>query len=108
MKGPPKPVVSMKSKVEFDVKSEPEYDVIMENVNEPGVMESELETEVQIKIEPIADVWIKSEPEAEISDIDEVELKNDEKIELEFGDGTEVDSFEVRIFIASSYVANLN
>ena len=104
MKGPPKPVVSMKSKVEIDVKSEPEYGVIMENVNEPGVMESELETEVQIKIEPIADVWIKSEPEAEISDIDEVELKNDEK----FGDGTEVDSFEVRIFIASSYVANLN
>ena len=79
----------------------------MENFNEPNNTESELETEVQIKIEPESDVWIKNGPETDVrmknepeTDIDiKIELEDDHETELEFGVGTKLNNFLVRILL---------
>ena len=92
MKIPPKPDTPVKSEVEFDVKSEPEYDFIVENLDQPdNVTVSELETEVQIKNE--ADAGIKNEPEADI------EIKMELEADQEFSVGTKLNDFKVRMLI---------
>ena len=101
------PDISVKSEIEFDIKSEPEYDTIIGKQSGSNNMnESELETEVQIKnepdaviwikSEPKADAWLKNEPEAEIKT--EMELETDLKSEIDFSVGTAY-NFLVRILI---------
>ena len=93
----PEPDISVKSKVEFVAKSEPEYAIIMENqIIEPdNVTVSELKSNVQVKSEPEAVVWMKSELETDIIEM-KMELETD--LEIKFDVGTKDDNFMVRIF----------
>ena len=89
MKIPPKADTTVKSEVELDVKSEPEYDIIVENLDQPdNVTVSESETEVQMKNEPEADAGIKMELEAD----------------QEFSVGTKLNNFKVRILIENDSI----
>ena len=100
MKIPPKPDTPVKSEVEFDVKSEPEYDIIVENLDQPdNVTVSELETEFQIKNEPEADAGIRNEPEADI------EIKMELEADQEFSVGTKLNNFKVRILIENNLIS---
>ena len=88
----PEPDISVKSEVEFDAKSEPDYAIIIENQIIPdNVTVSELETGVQVKSEPKAVVWIKSEPKEDI-------IEMNMELETEFDVGAKCDSFMVRLF----------
>ena len=92
----PESDISVKSEVEFDAKSEPGYAIIMENpIICDDVTESKLETDVQVKSEPEAVFWIKSEPETDIIEM-KMELESD--LETEFDAGTKCDFFMVRLF----------
>ena len=123
MNSPPEPNILMTCEVKFDVKREPEFDIIMKNQTEPKNMagskletenhvRSELETDVlikmepntndKVKMEPKADDWVKNEPEADSIDI-KMELETDLQTELELGRGTKVDKFLVRIMVV--YIA---
>ena len=103
VKSPPKSNSSVKSEVEFDIKSESDYDIV-ENLCQPDyVTECELETEVQVKCEPEADVWIKCEPDVWIKKEPKpdteiiMELEDDQETVLEIGSGTKLNNFVVRI-----------
>ena len=94
-KSPPEPGISVKSEIEFDFESDPEYDIIenqieLDNMTE-GALKAEVQdiqkTEVQVKNEPESDIEIKMEFEADL------------ETELEFGVGTKSDDSLVRIFI---------
>ena len=50
-----------------------------------------------MKNEPETDVWMKNEPETDI-DI-KIELEDDHETELEFGVGTKLNNFLVRILL---------
>ena len=103
MEIPPKPDTPVKSEVELDVKSEPEYDFIVENLDQPdNVIVSELETEVQIKNEPEADAGIKNEPEADI------EIKMELEADQEFSVGTKLNNFKVRILVENNLISALS
>ena len=92
----PESDIAVKSEVEFDAKSEPEYGIIMENqIIHDNVTVSVLETDVPVKSEPEAVVWIKSEPEADLIEM-KMELETD--LKTEFDVGTNCDSFMVRLF----------
>ena len=94
MKIPPKADTTVKSEVELDVKSEPEYDIIVENLDQPdNVTVSESETEVQMKNEPEADAGIKNEPEVDI------DIKMELEADQEFSVGTKLNDFKVRMLI---------
>ena len=118
-KSPPEPGISVKSEIEFDFESDPEYD-IMENQIEPdnmteGELKAEVQdkqkTEVQVKSELEAVIWIKGEPEADVemknepeSDIGiEMEFETDPETKLEFGGGTKNDDSLVRILIVYNF-----
>ena len=98
----PEPDISVKSEVEFDAKSEPDYAIIIENQIIPdNVTVSELETDVQVKSEPKAVVWIKSEPKAVVwikSEPKEDIIEMNMELETEFDVGAKCDSFMVRLF----------
>ena len=117
-KSPLEPGISVKSEKEFDFESEPEYDIMENQIELDNMTEGELKaevqdiqkTEVQVKSEPEAVIWIKVEPDVgmknkPISDIGiKMECENDPKTEIEFGVGTKSYDSLVSIFI----VHNLN
>ena len=116
-KSSPEPSISVKSEIEFDFESDPEYDIMENPIELDNMTEGELKaevqdiqkTEVQMKSELEAVIWIKGEPvgmknEPE-SDIGmEMEFETGPETEIEFGVGTKSDDVLVRIFIVSSYV----
>ena len=122
-KSPPEPGISVKNENEFDFKSEPEYDIIENQIELDNMTECELKaevqdiqnTEVQVKSELEAVIWIKSEPEADVgmknepeSDIEiKMESEADLESELEFAVGTKSDDSLVRIFIANKYIIKI-
>ena len=67
----------------------------MENFNEPNMTESKLETEVQIKIEPESDAWMRNGPESDIDIKNELDAALE--TEVEFGVGTKLNNILVRI-----------
>ena len=119
-KSPPEPGISVKNEIDFDVKSDPEYDTMENQIVHDNMKEGELkaevedvqEGEVQVKSGLEAVIWIKCEPEADVemenereSDIgNKLEFEADQETELKFGVGTKSDDSSVRIFI----VYNLN
>ena len=119
-KSPPEPGIPVKSEIEFDFESDPEYDIMENQIELDNETEGELKAEVQdiqkaevqVKSEQEAVIWIKGEPESDVemknepeSDIGiKMEFEADPETELEFGVGTKTDDSLVRIFI----VHNLN
>ena len=109
-KSPPEPGISMKSEIEFDFESDPEYDIMENQIKLDNMTEGELKaevqdiqkTEVQVKSELEAVIWIKGEPEADVGI--KMEFETDPETELEFGVGRKSYDSLVRIFI----VYNLN
>ena len=120
-KSSPEPGISVNNGKEFDFESEPEYDIIENQIELDNMTEGELKaevwdiqkTEVQVKSEPETVIWIKSEPNADVgmkneqeSDVEfKMEFETDLETELEFGVGTKSDDSQVRIFIV--YYSNL-
>ena len=86
-KSPPEVCISVKSEIEFEFESDPEYDII----------ENQIEADIWIKGEPEADVGMKNEPESDV----EIKMEFETALEtdLEFGVGTKSDDSLVRIFI---------
>ena len=80
-KSPPEPGILVKSEIEFDFESDPEYDIMENQIELDNMTEDELKaevqdiqkTEVQVKSEPEAVIWIKGEPESD------VEMKNEQE-----------------------------
>ena len=114
-KSPPEPGISVKSEIEFDFESDPEYDIMENQIELDTMAEGELKaevqdiqkTEVQVKSEPETVIWIKSEPEADVemkhySETGlgiKMEFEADLETQLEFGVGTKSDDSMVRIFL---------
>ena len=69
----------------------------MENFNEPNMTKIELEIKVQIKIEPESDAWMKNGPESDIDIKNELDAALE--TEIEFGVGTKLNNFLVRILL---------
>ena len=115
-KSPPEPGVSVKSEIEFDFGSDPEYDLIENQIEPVNMTEGELKAEVQVKSGLEADIWIKGEPDIEMknepeSDIEiKMEFEADLETEVEFGNGTKRDDSLVRILIVynSNLIENVN
>ena len=103
MNSSPEPDISVKKReVKFDAENETEYDTIIgKQIGSNKMAESELETEVQVKIEPEAVIWIKSEPEADVwlknEPETEMELETDLKSEIDLSVGPKTHNFLVRI-----------
>ena len=126
-KSPPEPGILVKKEKEFDFESDPEYDIMENQIELDNMTEDELKAEVhyiqkaevqdiqkaevQVKSEQEADIWIKGEPDVGMkyeqeSDIEiKMEFETDPETELEFGAGTKSDDSMVRIFIV--YCSNL-
>ena len=72
-KSPPEPGISVKSEIEFDFESNPEYDIIENQIELDNMTEGELKAEVQdmqkaeiqARSELQADIWIKGKLEAD-------------------------------------------
>ena len=121
-KSPSEPGISVKNEIEFDVESDPEYDIMENQIEHDNMTEGELkaevedvqEAEVQVKSGLEAVIWIKCEPETDVEmeketerDIgNKMEFEADQETELEFGVGTKSDDSSVRIFIV--YYLNLD
>ena len=99
-KSPPEPGISVKNEKEFYFESDPEYDIMENQIELDNMTEGALKAEVQ-DIQK-AEVQVKSEPESDIEI--KMEFEADLETELEFGAGTKSDDSMVRIFI----VYNLN
>ena len=118
-KSPPEPGILVKKEKEFDFESDPEYDIMENQIELDNMTEDELKAEVQdiqkaevqVKSEQEADIWIKGEPDVGMkneqeSDIEiKMEFETDPETELEFGAGTKSYDSMVRIFIV--YCSNL-
>ena len=77
----------MENVIKFNVKSEPEFDTMIENKVEPDSMtDSVLNAEIQVKSEPEAIIWMKSKPETD--DFIKREAKVDVHMEDEADQGT--------------------
>ena len=116
----PEAGISVKSEIEFDFESDPEYDIMENQIELDNMTEGELKaevqdiqkTEVQVKSDQESVIWIKGEPESDEFDVEmrnepesdieiKMEFEADLETELEFGVGTKSDDSLVRIFIAN-------
>ena len=116
----PEAGISVKSEIEFDFESDPEYDIMENQIELDNITEGELKaevqdiqkTEVQVKSDQESVIWIKGEPEPDEFDVEmrnepesdieiKMEFEADLETELEFGVGTKSDDSLVRIFIAN-------
>ena len=118
-KSPPEPGIPVKSEIKFDFESDPEYNIMENQIELDNETEGELKAEVQdiqkaevqVKSEQEAVIWIKGEPESDVemknepeSDIGiKMEFEADPETELEFGVGTKTDDSMVTIFIVHNF-----